>query len=77
MTRGRWLNLLGVDDSATLITQHAVNAKVLCVPGFSFMPCGSPSSHVRASFSTATPEDIEEALRRLGRLLERRRDGEL
>ena len=77
MTCGSWLNLLGVDDSATLITQHAVNAKVLCVPGFSFMPCGSPSSHVRASFSTATPEDIEEALRRLGRLLERRRDGEL
>ena len=68
-----WLELLGVDDSHALITEHAVSAKVLLVPGTSFMPCGSPSPYVRAAFSTATPDDIDEALRRLAGLLVRMR----
>lgn len=48
--------------------------QVLLVPGQSFMPCGSPSSHVRAAFSTASPEQIDEALKRLATLLKRARD---
>ncbi len=43
--------------------------QVLLIPGTSFMPCGSPSSHVRAAFSTATPEQIDAALSRLAGLL--------
>lgn len=68
-----WLKLLGVDDAHALITEHAVAAKVLFVPGSSFMPCGSPSSHVRAAYSTATPEQIDEALSRLAALLKKAR----
>lgn len=64
-----WLRLLGVSDSHALITQHALSAKVLMVPGTSFLPCGSSSAHVRASFSTATPEQMDEALRRLANIL--------
>ena len=68
-----WLRLLGVADSHALITQHALSAKVLLVPGQSFMPCGSPSSHVRAAFSTASPEQIDQALQRLATLLKQAR----
>lgn len=64
-----WLELLGVADSHALISEHAVSAKVLLVPGTSFMPDSSPSSHVRAAFSTASPDDIDEALKRLAGLL--------
>ena len=64
-----WLHFLGVRDTHALITKHAVSAKVLLVPGTSFMPCSSPSSYARAAFSTAAPEDMDEALRRLAILL--------
>ena len=52
-----------------LIQSKAVDAKVLFVPGGVFMPNGEPSPYVRASFSTATPEQIDEALARLRKLL--------
>jgi kynurenine/2-aminoadipate aminotransferase len=64
-----WLELLGVADSHALITQHCAAAKVLLVPGLSFMPSNAPTSHVRAAFSTASDEEIDEALRRLAALL--------
>ena len=69
-----WIDLLGIDDAHALIAEHAVSAKVLLIPGSSFMPCGSPSSHVRAAFSTATPEQIDEALKRLAGLLRQARE---
>jgi hypothetical protein len=49
-----WFKLLGIDDSKSLIEEKAVDAKVLLVPGTAFSPTGQKSSHVRASFSTAT-----------------------
>jgi len=66
-----WLRLHGVYDSHALIAEHAVAAKVLFVPGSSFMPCGSASPYVRAAFSIASPEEIDEALLRLATLLRR------
>ena len=42
---------------------------MLLVPGQAFMPSNQPTSHVRASFSTATDAEIDEALRRLAVLL--------
>ena len=71
-----WLRLLGVDDSHKLIAEHAVSAKVLLVPGTSFMPDASPSCHVRAAFSTASHEEIDEALKRLAALLRQYRGTE-
>ena len=74
-----WLELLGVADSHALVTQHCAAAKVLLVPGRSFMPSWSnsnnvgatplPTSHVRAAFSTASDDEIDEALRRFAALL--------
>ena len=69
-----WLDLRpsGVLDAQKLISERAISAKVLLVPGTSFMPQqqeGQPSSQVRAAFSTATPEEMDEACRRLAGLL--------
>ena len=64
-----WIKLNNINDSMELIQSKAVDAKVLFVPGGVFMPNGEPSPYVRASFSTATPEQIDEALARLRKLL--------
>ncbi len=64
-----WFRLLGVSDSTELIKKKAVEEKVLLVPGSSFSPSGSPSPYVRASFSTASKEDMELAMQRLASLL--------
>ena len=61
------------DDILGLVKVKAVDAKVLFVPGVEFMPSNhrkpvgqSPvCPFVRASFSTATEADMEEAVRRL------------
>lgn len=63
-----WLKLLGVDDSLALIKRDAVAEKVLLVPGAAFT-VGASSGYVRAAYSTATAEDMEEAMVRLARLL--------
>ena len=72
-----WLKLLGINDSLSLVKEKAVDAKVLFVPGGEFMPenhrvpLGAPPVYpfVRASFSTATEEDMDEALRRLAEVV--------
>jgi len=64
-----WIKLLNIADSDKLITEKAVNAKVLFLPGKAFSANKVPSPYVRASFSTATTEEIDEALRRLSVLL--------
>jgi len=64
-----WLKLLGIDDSETLIKKKAIEKKVLMVPGFEFFPNNDVTSYVRASYSTATKEEIDEALKRLASLL--------
>ena len=68
-----WLRLHGVLETHALTSEHAVTAKVLLVPGSSFDPAGAPSSYVRAAYSTASPEQMDAALDRLARLLERER----
>lgn len=73
-----WLRLLaGVRDSGALITREAVAAKVLMVPGAAFYATGAPPTpFVRAAFSTASAEEMDAAMARLGRLLrERPREG--
>jgi len=64
-----WLKLLGINDSETLIKKKAIEKKVLMVPGFEFFPNTEVTSYVRASYSTATKEEIDEALKRLASLL--------
>eukprot|EP00052_Salpingoeca_macrocollata_P017583 m.143443 g.143443 ORF g.143443 m.143443 type:complete len:260 (+) comp20433_c0_seq7:563-1342(+) len=65
-----WLKLLNIADSKALIAEHALQEKVLLVPGHVFFPpTAPPTPYVRASFSTAPAQQIQEALLRLRKLL--------
>jgi kynurenine/2-aminoadipate aminotransferase len=77
-----WIRIKGIDDSRSLI-EGAVKEKVLFLPGKAqfrfiinvslggeFNPNGAPSSHVRASYSTATPDQMDQAMQRLAKLLD-------
>ncbi len=63
-----WIKL-PVGDADHFIKTKARDAKVLLVPGQSFDPHDRPSPYVRAAFSTASLEDMDTAVERLGRLL--------
>ncbi|KAI0342586.1 PLP-dependent transferase [Trametopsis cervina] len=65
-----WFKLLigsGSDegDSEGVIRTNAVERGVLALPGTVFLPDGRKTAYVRASFSLLTPEEVDEALRRL------------
>jgi aspartate/methionine/tyrosine aminotransferase len=61
-----WLKLTHVRDSRALIQEKARERKVLLVPGADFdSEQGAISSYVRASFSTASAVDMEEAVGQL------------
>uniref|UniRef100_A0A6B2LNC4 Aminotransferase class I/classII domain-containing protein n=1 Tax=Arcella intermedia TaxID=1963864 RepID=A0A6B2LNC4_9EUKA len=64
-----WLRVHDCNDTNQLIQQEALQAGVLLLPGSIFSPSGEASPHVRAAFSTASLEDIEEAIKRFGALL--------
>eukprot|EP00040_Diaphanoeca_grandis_P013028 m.65915 g.65915 ORF g.65915 m.65915 type:complete len:449 (+) comp23618_c0_seq2:179-1525(+) len=64
-----WIKLLNVTDSFKLIREKAVDEKVLLIPGNAFSSTQEPSPYVRAAYSTASAEDMDEALARLARLL--------
>ncbi len=66
-----WLTLPEGIDTAQLLGE-ALEYRIAFVPGASFHPCGGGANTIRLSFSNATPELIEEAIRRLGRLLHTR-----
>ncbi|NLE76165.1 MAG: aminotransferase class I/II-fold pyridoxal phosphate-dependent enzyme, partial [Chloroflexi bacterium] len=57
-------------DSEKLL-QVAVEEKVAFVPGFAFYPDGRGRNAMRLNFSNATPEQIEEGIKRLGRAIKR------
>ncbi len=60
-----WVRLPeGVDTKAMLA--EAVGEKVAYVPGSAFNPHGQPTSTMRLNFSSSTPSQIEEGVRRLG-----------
>ncbi|KAF2072486.1 hypothetical protein CYY_006195 [Polysphondylium violaceum] len=65
-----WMKLNGVTDTKSLISEKAIEKKVLLVPGIAFYPDQTqPSPYVRASFSVATEEQMDEALKRLSSLI--------
>ena len=67
------MELLRIPDSSDLIKTKAMEKKVLLVPGFEFFPNPRKTPYVRASFSTATPQEIDEALARLAELVKEAR----
>ena len=70
-----WFRIYGLGTNAKdLIQNKAVSAKVLMLPGEAFIvdsstPAVKDAMFVRASFSVATDEQIEEALKRFAALL--------
>ncbi len=67
-----WFRVQGLGtDAKDLIEKKAVAAKVLMLPGEAFLVEQSKANElfVRASFSVATDEQIENALARFGTLL--------
>ncbi|KAI3376285.1 hypothetical protein L3Q82_016791, partial [Scortum barcoo] len=66
-----WIKLKGIADTQQLIMEKALEKEVLLVPGGVFMINSSdPCPYVRAAFSLSTPEQIDEAFRRLSALIE-------
>ncbi|KAM7366400.1 hypothetical protein PAMP_015841 [Pampus punctatissimus] len=66
-----WIKLKGIADTQQLIREKALEKEVLLVPGGVFMINSSdPCPYVRAAFSLSTPEQIDEALRRLSSLIQ-------
>lgn len=66
-----WLRVEGM-DLEHLIKEKAIESKVILLPGVEFTPEISPISYrdcVRASYSSAKPEDMIEAVRRFSELL--------
>lgn len=56
--------------NATELLPLAVENNVAFVPGEAFYPDGRGKNAMRMNFSNATPEQIEEGIRRLGKVLE-------
>jgi 2-aminoadipate transaminase len=49
--------------------QEAIDQKVAFVPGASFFPCGGGENTMRLNFSNSTPEQINEGIGRLSRVV--------
>ncbi|KAG6818336.1 hypothetical protein H0H93_005905 [Arthromyces matolae] len=56
-------------DSFALISEKAVKEGVLALPGTAFLPNGRRSAYVRASFSLNNEAEINEALKRLAKVI--------
>ncbi|KAL9654354.1 hypothetical protein ABK040_010382 [Willaertia magna] len=66
-----WMKLKGIPDSLKFIEEKARKEMVLMLPGtYFFATPNTVTPYIRASFSTASKQDMEEACRRLAKLLE-------
>uniref|UniRef100_A0A673ND35 Kynurenine/alpha-aminoadipate aminotransferase, mitochondrial n=1 Tax=Sinocyclocheilus rhinocerous TaxID=307959 RepID=A0A673ND35_9TELE len=65
-----WIKLKGIKDTQQLIMERALEKEVLLVPGGVFhINSSDPCPYVRAAFSLSTPQQIDEAFRRLADLI--------
>ncbi|XP_036407410.1 kynurenine/alpha-aminoadipate aminotransferase, mitochondrial [Megalops cyprinoides] len=65
-----WIKLKGVADTQQLIMEKALEKEVLLVPGGVFnINSSDPCPYVRAAFSLSTPQQIDEAFKRLSALI--------
>jgi len=55
----------GGGDSETVIKTKAFEKGVLALPGTVFLPNGTKTAYVRASFSLTEEEDVDKAIQRL------------
>ncbi|XP_072543492.1 kynurenine/alpha-aminoadipate aminotransferase, mitochondrial [Salminus brasiliensis] len=65
-----WIKLKGIKDTQKLIMEKALEKEVLLVPGGVFnIHSSEPCPYVRAAFSLSTPQQIDEAFKRLSALI--------
>lgn len=65
-----WIKLKGISDTQQIVRVKALEKEITLVPGGEFMINSTePCTYVRASFSSATPEEIDEAFRRLSLII--------
>ncbi|KAI5629070.1 kynurenine/alpha-aminoadipate aminotransferase, mitochondrial, partial [Silurus asotus] len=65
-----WIKLKGIKDTQKLIMEKALEKEVLLVPGGVFnINRSEPCPYVRAAFSLSTPQQIDEAFKRLSALI--------
>ena len=66
-----WLNVQNIDDTELLIKQKAKNAKVLLLPGkvFYIDKRAEKCNYVRAAFSIATEQDMDQGIKRFANIL--------
>ncbi len=65
-----WVTVPPQINTANLMIE-AVQQKVAFVPGESFFPCGGGTNTMRMNFSYSTPDEINEGISRLSRVLRR------
>ena len=70
-----WAQLPREVDTACLLV-HALEERVMFVPGASFYLDAPEANRLRLSFATATPEELDTGVARLARALARYRDAE-
>lgn len=65
-----WIKVKGIPDTKQLIEEKAIEKEVLFVPGNGFfINTSAPTSFFRASFSLASPEQMDIAFKRLAQLI--------
>ncbi|XP_036916313.1 kynurenine/alpha-aminoadipate aminotransferase, mitochondrial isoform X2 [Sturnira hondurensis] len=65
-----WIKIKGINDAKKLIEEKAIKKEILMVPGNAFyIDNSAPSPYCRASFSLASPEQMDIAFQRLAQLI--------
>ncbi|XP_048957296.1 kynurenine/alpha-aminoadipate aminotransferase, mitochondrial isoform X3 [Canis lupus baileyi] len=65
-----WVKIKGIYDVKQMIEEKAIQKKVLMLPGNVFyIDNSAPSPYFRASFSSASPEQMDMAFQRLAQLI--------
>ncbi|XP_062991408.1 kynurenine/alpha-aminoadipate aminotransferase, mitochondrial-like [Elgaria multicarinata webbii] len=65
-----WIKIKGISDTYQMITEKALDKGVSLLPGNDFMIDSSkPSPYVRACFSFASPDQIDQGLQKLAELI--------
>jgi 2-aminoadipate transaminase len=68
-----WVTLPKGFDTMALLDE-AIREKVAFVPGAAFYPCGGGEETMRLNFSYAPPDVIEEGIKRLARVVQRKNE---
>ncbi|XP_015262855.1 PREDICTED: kynurenine/alpha-aminoadipate aminotransferase, mitochondrial-like [Gekko japonicus] len=65
-----WIKIKGISDTHEMITKKALEKGVVLIPGRGFMIDSSkPSPYIRASFSFASPDQMDQGFQRLAELI--------